>query len=122
MSGASGALGEPFFAGSACRGERKTASSRGTASTRERFMADLLRSGPAYLAAYGTSHPESSGVIGLPYSSTTAMRKHLHRPVLYVLAVLSVLVLFSLPAQAHELGKVQVYTTFLKNGDRKSVV
>ncbi|HEX3529235.1 MAG TPA: HupE/UreJ family protein [Thermoanaerobaculia bacterium] len=37
-------------------------------------------------------------------------------PVLCVLAVLCVLVLFSAPARAHELGKVQMYTTFLKNG------
>src|SRR6185369_10161685 len=44
------------------------------------------------------------------------MRKHLHPPVLSVLAVLSVLVFFTAPVQAHELGKVQVYTTFLKNG------
>jgi hydrogenase/urease accessory protein HupE len=39
------------------------------------------------------------------------------RPPLLVLAVLAVLwVLFSVPTQAHELGKVQVYTTFQKNG------
>ncbi len=38
------------------------------------------------------------------------------QPVLCVLAVLSVLVLFAVPTHAHELGKVQMYTTFLKNG------